>query len=123
MIKTYFLNSQKLPLVVESNGQDKSVKRLSEIATAQENFFRVSLLQHGAVLLRGFEMRTIEEFEKFVRSFSGVDFFNYAGGVSPRLALSGGVYTSTEYPPHLALALHNELSYSDVSPRHLYFSA
>jgi alpha-ketoglutarate-dependent taurine dioxygenase len=64
---------------------------------------------------------TIDEFERFVRLFSGADFFNYAGGVSPRRALSGGVYTSTEYPPHLALALHNELSYSDVSPRHLYF--
>lgn len=46
----------------------------------------------------------------------------YAGGVSPRIALTdGGVYTSTEYPPHLALALHNELSYSAVFPRHLYF--
>jgi alpha-ketoglutarate-dependent taurine dioxygenase len=121
MIKTYFLNSQKLPLVVESSGQDKSVKKLSDIATAHGDFFRLSLLQHGAVLLRGFEVRAIDEFENFVRLFSGADFFNYAGGVSPRRALSGGVYTSTEYPSHLALALHNELSYSDISPRHLYF--
>ena len=121
MIKTYFLNSQKLPLVIESGIQDKSVERLSDIATAQGDFFRAGLLRHGALLLRGFEMRTIDEFENFVRVFSGADFFNYAGGVSPRHALSGGVYTSTEYPPHLALALHNELSYSDVSPRHLYF--
>ena len=121
MIKTYFLNSQKLPLVAESSNRDKSVERLSDIATAQRDFFRASLLQYGAVLLRGFDMRTIEEFENFVRVFSGEDFFNYAGGVSPRLALSGGVYTSTEYPPHLALGLHNELSYSAISPRHLYF--
>lgn len=121
MFKTYFLNSQKLPLVVESDASDKSVERLCDLARAQRDFFRASLLRHGAVLLRGFEARTIEEFENFVRVFSGKDFFNYAGGVSPRHALSGGVYTSTEYPPHLALALHNELSYSEISPRHLYF--
>ncbi|CAA9420643.1 MAG: SyrP-like protein [uncultured Pyrinomonadaceae bacterium] len=121
MIKTYFLNSQKLPLVAESDNQDKSLKKLSDLAMTQRDFFRAALLRHGAVLLRGFDVRTIDEFERFVRLFSGADFFNYAGGVSPRRALSGGVYTSTEYPPHLALALHNELSYSDVSPRHLYF--
>ena len=121
MIKTYFLNSQKLPLVAESNNSDKSVKRLSETAITQGDFFRAALLRHGAVLLRGFEVRTIDEFENFVRVFSKKNFFNYAGGASPRRALSGGVYTSTEYPPHLGLALHNELSYSDVSPRHLYF--
>lgn len=121
MIKTYFLNSQKLPLVVESGDRDKSAERLAELAITQRDFFRASLLQHGATLLRGFDMRTIEEFERFVRVFSGANFFNYAGGVSPRRAISGGVYTSTEYPPHLALALHNELSYSDASPRHLYF--
>jgi hypothetical protein len=57
MIKTYFLNSQKLPLVAESNNQDKSVKRLSDLATMQRDFFRAALLRHGAVLLRGFELR------------------------------------------------------------------
>lgn len=121
MIKTYFFNSCQLPLVVESDEENTSVERLSDLARTRRDFFRAGLLRHGAVLLRGFEMRTIEEFESFVREFSGADFFNYAGGVSPRLALSGGVYTSTEYPPQFALALHNELSYSAVSPRHLYF--
>ncbi|HLM59802.1 MAG TPA: TauD/TfdA family dioxygenase [Pyrinomonadaceae bacterium] len=120
MIKTYFLNAQKLPLVVESDNSDKSLGKVSDLA-AQRDFFGASLLRHGAVLLRGFEIRAIEEFENFVRVFSGKDFFNYAGGVSPRHALTNGVYTSTEYPAHLPLSLHNELSYSEISPRHLYF--
>lgn len=121
MIKTYFLNAQKLPFVVEPDSRDKSVKTLSDLARSHRDFFRERLRQYGAVLLRGFEVRTIDEFEDFVRVFSGKDFFNYKGGVSPRLPLSDGVYTSTEYPPHLTLVLHNELSYSDIYPRHLYF--
>jgi alpha-ketoglutarate-dependent taurine dioxygenase len=122
MLKTYCLNPQQLPLIVESNSRDKSVECLSDLTIARREYFHDALLRHGAVLLRGFEVRSIEAFENFVRLFSGRDFFNYAGGVSPRRALSsGGVYTSTEYPAHLALALHNELSYSLFSPRHLYF--
>jgi alpha-ketoglutarate-dependent taurine dioxygenase len=120
MFKTNFLNPQKLPLVIESDSQDKSGKRLLDL-TERRDFFLERLLQHGAVLLRGFDVRTIDEFENFVQAFSGKKFFNYAGGVSPRLALSGGVYTSTEYPAHLTLTLHNELSYSDIYPQHLYF--
>ncbi|CAN5442493.1 hypothetical protein BH18ACI1_BH18ACI1_22350 [soil metagenome] len=46
---------------------------------------------------------------------------DYGGGASPRVELGGGVYTSTEYPAHLRLALHNELSYSSKYPAHLYF--
>lgn len=121
MLKTYFLNSQKLPLVVESGSQNKSIELLSDLAISQREFFRQRLLQYGAILLRGFDVRTIDEFENFARLFSGKEFFNYAGGVSPRIALSKGVYTSTEYPPNLTLALHNELSYSEIYPRHLYF--
>jgi hypothetical protein len=97
MLKTYFLNSQKLPLVVESSSRNKSIELLSELAICRREFFSERLLQYGAVLLRGFKVRTIEEFERVARLFSGENFFNYAGGVSPRIALGSGVYTSTEF--------------------------
>jgi alpha-ketoglutarate-dependent taurine dioxygenase len=122
MIKTYFLNPQKIPLVVENAAPEKDSETLLNLATARREFFREKLLQHGTLLFRGFDVRTTGEFETFARRFSQKEFFRYAGGVSPRIALNGnGVYTSTEYPPHLALALHNELSYSKIYPRHLYF--
>lgn len=58
---------------------------------------------------------------EFARSFTGGELFDYAGGASPRTPLGGGAYTSTEYPETLELALHNELSYSAVYPRYLFF--
>jgi alpha-ketoglutarate-dependent taurine dioxygenase len=121
MIKTYFLNEQKLPLVAEANNSDESLNSLISLCFERRDFFDENLLRCGAILLRGFGVRTIDEFERFARPFAGKEFFNYAGGVSPRAALSGGVYTSTEYPANLALSLHNELSYSEIYPRHLYF--
>lgn len=74
MIKTYFLNSQKLSLVVESDVRDKSPEMLANLAITHGVFFREQLLHYGALLLRGFDLRTIDEFENFVRAFSGRDF-------------------------------------------------
>lgn len=87
----------------------------------EKEFFRENLLLYGALLFRGFSVEKASDFEQFVRSFSERDLLDYAGGVSPRSELGGGVYTSTEYPAHLMLALHNELSYSDAYPETLYF--
>jgi alpha-ketoglutarate-dependent taurine dioxygenase len=127
MIKTSFPNPQKLPLVVEPDDALKNAADLSllvETINARRDFFQQKLLRHGAILFRGYRIRSAGDLEHFVQKFSGGEkLFNYAGGVSPRNALgaSGGVYTSTEYPAQYALSLHNELSYADVYPRHLYF--
>lgn len=120
MIKTGFLNSQKLPLVVEPVS-DSSFKSLIEITKTRREFLRKHLLRCGAVLLRGFQMENAAEFEEFARVFSGKELFNYAGGVSPRRILNDGVYTSTEYPAQFSLSLHNELSYSNIYPSLLFF--
>ncbi|HEX8246692.1 MAG TPA: TauD/TfdA family dioxygenase [Pyrinomonadaceae bacterium] len=130
MIKTSFLNPQKLPLVIKPVADEKEnaagLDLLIETARGGRDFFREKLLTHGALLFRGYQVRCVADLERFVQEFSGGEkLFSYAGGVSPRNPLGsskgGGVYTSTEYPAQYALSLHNELSYADVYPRHLYF--
>jgi alpha-ketoglutarate-dependent taurine dioxygenase len=121
MLKTYFVNPQSLPLVVEPEAGAQSLPELKKLVARNRDFFQKQLFQVGALLFRGFHFAAIDEFENFVRHFSGRDFFNYAGGVSPRTALGTNVYTSTEYPPELSLDLHNELSYSKYYPQQLYF--
>jgi alpha-ketoglutarate-dependent taurine dioxygenase len=85
--------------------------------------FAAALLRHGALLLRGWGISGLDDFAAFVRAFSGgAAPFGYAGGASPRRALAGaGLYSSTEYPPSMTLALHNELSYAGAWPRRLFF--
>ena len=102
MIKTSFLNPQNLPLVVEPEGDGENnvdFAALSEITRAKRDFFREKLLAHGALLFRGYRVRSVSDLERLVRKFSGGEkLFSYAGGVSPRNPLGGGkrVYTSTE---------------------------
>lgn len=95
------------------------------IAAAQRAALSAQLLICGALVFRGFDLRTTEDFSRVVDAFSGgAPRFGYTGGASPRRDLDGGgrgVYSSTEYPPDIELSLHNELSYTDVQPNHLYF--
>ncbi len=121
MFKLYFFNEQKLPLIVEPATNHTNSSGFLDAVINERKFFSGALLTHGALLLRGFGIERIEDFEKFARNFSGKELLDYAGGVSPRVSLEKGVYTSTEYPPDLMLGLHNELSYSANYPRQLFF--
>jgi alpha-ketoglutarate-dependent taurine dioxygenase len=110
------------PPHIEPEGQ-ADLQALLDLAAARRAELDAQLLEHGALVLRGWTVRTLEDFAQVVAAVSGeASLFNYAGGASPRNALNGaGLYTSTEYPPHVALSLHNELSYADVHPRRLFF--
>lgn len=94
---------------------------LITICRTERGFFQKKLLRYGALLFRGFFVNTAEDFGSFVGAFSGKQLLNYAGGATPRVALGGNVYTSTEYPSKNILLLHNDLSYSDKYPEQLYF--
>jgi alpha-ketoglutarate-dependent taurine dioxygenase len=78
------------------------------------------LLVHGALLFRGFGVVTAGELGDVVGA-SGGRAMRYVGGDSPRTALGGDVYTSTEVPRTVPIGLHNEMSYLARYPRHLWF--
>ena len=82
-----------------------------------------TLLGPGVLLFRGWKVENVGDFMTVVRAFAGEQpLFGYAGGASPRSALGEGSYSSTDYPPQVALSLHNELSYTDLYPRLLFFA-
>lgn len=73
------------------------------------------LHRDGAVLLRGFAVAGAPAFQDVVRVLAP-RLVTYAGGDSPRHAVTDRVYTSTVYPPALAIPLHNEMSYTRDYP-------
>ena len=74
----------------------------------------------GAVLLRGFDVDSPAVFRGVCAAICP-ELRNYVGGDSPRDGVADQVYTSTEYPAHLEVFLHNELSYAGWSPDRLFF--
>jgi alpha-ketoglutarate-dependent taurine dioxygenase len=104
---------------------EASFGALLALVRAREGFLAERLLNHGAILFRGWAVRSCEQFAELVEGLSGQGgLLQYRGGASPRRPLSAGtapVYNSTEYPPDMELSLHNELSYSGAWPDRIYF--
>jgi len=78
------------------------------------------LLRYGAILFRDFNVNTVDEFEQFMKSLTG-ELLDYSYRSTPRTQVSGKIYTSTEYPAHQTIPLHNEMSYTRQWPMMLGF--
>lgn len=80
-------------------------------------------LLDAPLLLRGFDVAGEAQFAHAMQALSARPLRKYEGGASPRRALAAPapVYNSTDYPPHLELPLHNELSYAANFPQRIAF--
>jgi alpha-ketoglutarate-dependent taurine dioxygenase len=94
---------------------------LSGWARDHRDFLQSRLLRHGALLLRGFAVEGVEEFEAFVAAASDGALMEYEDRTSPRSHVSGNVFTSTDYPDAETIFLHNENSYSQRWPLKILF--
>ncbi|MGA8806777.1 MAG: TauD/TfdA family dioxygenase [Thermoanaerobaculia bacterium] len=110
-------SAQPLPLIVSAAG---SPDALLDQYEAERESMDARLLQHGALLFRGFGIDAEETLSRVVRAIGGEP-LGYVDGNSPRRKLGSGVYTSTEYPPEFFISLHNELSYSSRWPARVFF--
>ncbi|CAD5274545.1 MULTISPECIES: TauD/TfdA family dioxygenase [Halomonadaceae] len=74
----------------------------------------------GGVLLRGFDVPSVDDFQQFAAAF-GHPLLSYEFASTPRSAVSSGIYTSTEYPAHQHIPLHNEQAYTREWPMKIWF--
>src|SRR5215831_5961495 len=98
------LASNTLFPVVVSPTEKRS---LAEYRDAIEQAVSTYLSTVGGLLFRGLPMESAADFEAFVRMISP-DLASYEFGSTPRSKVHNQIYTSTEYPPHQHIPLHNE---------------
>ena len=106
-----------LPLLVEP-----AVPGVDVMAWAASNreLLEEKLRQHGGILFRGFGLEGPESLEAFIRAVSG-ESLEYRERSSPRTAVKGNIYTSTDYPADQPIFLHNENSYQKEWPQKIFF--
>ena len=78
------------------------------------------LATHGGLLFRGFDVSDPGILEKLIIVISG-ELLTYKERSSPRVAVAGNIYTSTEHPQDQHIFLHNENSYQKIWPMKLFF--
>jgi alpha-ketoglutarate-dependent taurine dioxygenase len=114
-------SGRSLPVLVDiGDAADTGPDAAAAWAAANRDAIECHLRDSGAVLIRGFVITSAVEFRAVCAAICP-ELRNYAGGDSPRTGVADQVYTSTEYPAHLEVFLHNELSYAGWSPNRLFF--
>lgn len=111
------LPNSDLPLLVRPR---TAGIRLADVAEQLRDLAEQHLLQCGGILFRDFAVETPAEFKSFAAGF-GQPLLSYEFGSTPRTKVEDGVYTSTEYPPHQSIPLHNEQAYTCEWPMKIWF--
>lgn len=105
-----------LPLVV-TPVEDRV---LGEYVAAARHYAETLLPVCGGLLFRGLPIGSVTDFESFVGAFTR-SLVSYEFGSTPRSRVQRQVYTSTEYPPHQHIPLHNEQAYTKEWPMKIWF--
>ncbi|MFJ7328168.1 TauD/TfdA family dioxygenase [Streptomyces cyaneofuscatus] len=79
------------------------------------------LAAHGVLLLRGLDVRSVEEARAVSGALISVP-YEEREGFAPRVGHGGGLYSSTVWPADQPMCMHNELSYARQPPRVLVLS-
>lgn len=112
-----FFNEQQLPAVITAAPGES----LPELLASASQGLQAVRRRYGAILFRGFDLRTAQDFQATAAQCFGTVLRPYLGGISPRRQIVAGVYESTRIPPYLRMAQHNEMSYLPDPPYTLAF--
>lgn len=117
----YFVNEQKLPLVISPKDPSISLFSFQEWAEANQEEL-ISLIEtQGALLLRNVPVNHADDFALILKSVTGKPLLDYLAGDGSRKRITQGVYTSTEAPRQFHIPLHNELSCTNRTPNYICF--
>lgn len=113
---TPLLPEKCLPLLLQP-----TIEELNLVTWAANNqeLIATYLTKHGGILFRNFQIGDMTEFEQFIQ-ISG-ELLEYRDRSSPRSAIQGKIYTSTDYPANQAIFLHSENSYAATWPLKIFF--
>lgn len=111
------VEQESLPFLLRASREQQP---LMEAVSDVRDMIERQLYAGGGILFRGFHLDGAEAFRSFAASF-GHPLLSYEFGSTPRSKVSAGVYTSTEYPPHQSIPLHNEQAYTRDWPMKIWF--
>lgn len=124
-IESATTSTERLPTLIElgpDGSQGLAVEDMLSWYERERARLEQTLVRSGAILFRDFPVNSPEDFARVARTFSSGELIErYIPGVSQRSKLADGVFSSTEYPSHLTMPCHNEMSYTRDGPAKIFF--
>ncbi|USE71052.1 taurine catabolism dioxygenase TauD [Pseudoalteromonas maricaloris] len=114
---SFFDQNKPLPLVITDTSNSIS---LIEWASNNSEVIKQCVFKYGAVLCRGFVVKSHKDFERYIR-LTSAGALPYHERSSPRDQVEGNIYTSTSQRADQSIFLHNEQSYNLNFSRNIYF--
>lgn len=99
---------------------DASPTALAERIRGQPGWLDRALAAHGAVRLRGFDVRAPADFERVALAMEPALQDRYLG-TSPRVGLTRHVFTASELPGYYPIPQHCEMTFIAAPPRRIFF--
>ena len=120
-IKTGTVDGAKkgLPIVVQP-GTIQSADTLAAWLKSDTAWTQKNLREHGAILFRGFGVKTPADFEAIARAVDP-ELKNKYLGTSPRDALTDYVFSASELPGFYPIPQHCEMTFTANPPRRIFF--
>ncbi|KAL3694100.1 hypothetical protein R1sor_007751 [Riccia sorocarpa] len=100
--------------------QESDAKAVVESVKENKKFIEQILHKNGAILFRGFGLKSASDFNQFVEAF-GYEELPYVGGAAPRTNVVGRVFTSNESPPDQKIPFHHEMAQVPEFPSKIFF--
>ena len=116
-------DGETLPLIVRPTAAgNNSVEFLQSWIAGHTDWLDKKLLKHGAILFRGFRVKTGIEFQRTVQQYVP-NLSNEYRGTSPRKLIEGTefVFSASELPSCYPIPQHIEMSFLPAPPKKLFF--
>ncbi len=113
---------EPFPLVLECETPDIDLASTAAWVAARREELLAEAARHGAVLFRGFPLRTAEDFDAFVAALNLPNFpYDESLSNAVRVNKTPRVFTANEAPPSVSIFLHHEMAQTPIYPSRLLF--
>lgn len=107
---------ENFPHIVAGTGD------LSAYVAANKLDIDIALAKKGAVLMRGFDVPSVDEFDAVVGAYDEPNFpYKESLSNAVRVNLTPRVFTANEAPPTTSIHLHHEMAQTPIYPSKLFF--
>ena len=110
------------PYALSPEGGEGTYEEMLTWLTESRAEMRARLQTHGAILFRGFPVRTDQQFDGFVGALDCPNFpYRESLSNAVRVNRTERVFTANEAPPDVTIYLHHEMAQTPVYPSSLFF--